>query len=236
MNKILGMIAVAGLAGVAQAQWVAGTVADLVNPVILNAGNSIDSGNHGDDVITALPAGFAFAFGSNNTPTHLISNGAAVTSNTNISFVNSALDTEPAGYYPNWDDWRTDNTTAGTGIRLANFPTMSIIQWTVTSFDLGGTDSAIFQIRMYGNTTGNATVRFVYFDMDTTGATHDFGQSATVGLIKRPAGVPATIAQWSFDSPNSTPSGRVLTYNKVPAPGALALLGLGGLVAGRRRR
>jgi len=51
-------------------------------------------------------------------------------------------------------------------------------------------------------------------------------------------GVPVTSmsAQWNFTLSANDSAGGTSAFNIVPAPGAMALLGLGGLVAARRRR
>jgi hypothetical protein len=164
-----------------------------------------------------LPAGNIFP-SSNGTLTSPAQNG----------FTNAAITgTSNNGYYPFWDDMRTDLNADG--IYGVNLVDRTIIQWNnMQLFGAPGTDFGTFQIQIFSS--GPILAQMIYRDVTWTDLTgHDGGLSATIG-----AKVDATnFAQWSFNM-QSIQDGTILTI--VPAPASLALLGLGGLIAGRRRR
>jgi hypothetical protein len=136
---------------------------------------------------------------------------------------------------------------AGTWLRIA--------QGTITSW-LGGT----------GNTTGNSGVPISQNNQVTQGATYETGQSGLVvfqfgiTLSGDDAGrqLSITVPELGFGNRNTTTGVREMYWfatgsettgsirgaatsdtafiNVVPTPASIALLGLGGLIVGRRRR
>ena len=96
----------------------------------------------------------------------------------------------------------------------------------------------------FGNSSdlsGNYVFRDGFAPLAETGATPAGTYGPHAGqVISR--GVQDKFGEWSlFISDNAggdtgVVRGWSITFNNIPAPGSLALLGLGGLVAGRRRR
>ncbi|MBY0114106.1 MAG: hypothetical protein K2Y21_14915 [Phycisphaerales bacterium] len=218
MKNVLALVAVAGLATAAQA---AVTYNDAQNDLFNNGFDNLD--------ITSV------------TVSHDASN------------VYLAVKTRG---YQNWTKYmlyfRTSNTVDDTGTNGWNRPvnlTTNIdryigswvdqgannqqnwsydgLQWNLdntTSNDQSqiGSNTVLFTIsRSFLGLTGNGTI---FFDVATSGGGNDPG----VDHLSR--NDPAT-SDWSVPST----SGAFNSY-VIPAPGAFALLGLGGLVAGRRRR
>jgi MYXO-CTERM domain-containing protein len=155
------------------------------------------------------------------------SNGNVQAGTTNSAFSNVAL--PAAGFtnamFPYWDDMRTDNT--GGDVFAQNLADRTIIQWNNIGTFAGGSGTGTFQVQIFNGSSG-ILAQFIYVDVEFGGAA-DFGGSATIGVQ-----TPAAFAQWSFNQPDAVRNGTILTVT--PAPSALALLGLGGLVASRRRR
>jgi hypothetical protein len=166
-----------------------------------------------------LPAGNGFV-GSNGMLTI-----SSVTTFTNAALSGASV----RGYYPFWDDLRSDNAGPPPGtIYYANLPGVTIVQWNNIGTFAGGTGTGTFQIQIFDGSSG-VLAQYIYPDVDF-GGTGSFAASATIGAV---ADVANGFAQWSFNTA-SIQNGSVLTI--LPAPGSLALLGLGGLLAGRRRR
>jgi hypothetical protein len=113
-------------------------------------------------------------------------------------------------------------------IYYANMPGVTIVQWNNIGTFAGGTGTGTFQIQIFDGSSG-ILAQYIYPDVDF-GGTGSFAASATIGAV---ADVANGFAQWSFNTA-SIQNGSVLTI--LPAPGSLALLGLGGLLASRRRR
>ena len=126
-----------------------------------------------------------------------------------------------------WDDINTSGGING-NIYVEEVGNTLVIQWDNVDFFGGDIDVATFQIQVHGSGPGLA--QFLYLDIE--GARADGGGSATIGYQDGLAGF--NDFQWSFDTSGAVSNGTVLTL--VPAPGALALLGLAGLVSRRRRR
>ncbi len=90
-----------------------------------------------------------------------------------------------------------------------------------------GTDLGTWQLQIFSS--GPVLAQYIYQDV-IFGNVSDNGGSATIGA----EAVDGTFAEWSFNVA-SISNGTVLSV-VVPAPGAAALLGIGSLVALRRRR
>ena len=231
-------VVLASLAGLALAS-VASAQISIVNNIpgsfvdITGTGTSL--GLNGDDSSAALavPAGFGNA---------VLAAGAGVVSTNgrynlapgSTAFSNTALVTGAGnqGYYPYWDDLRTD--TAGSNVYSQIVGDAFIVQWNATFFNSGAPIRMQIQIfNAAGQLAhGGALAQYLYAP-STAGALGYDGASATVGAIDDQG----NIAEWSFNTPGSViPGQTVLSIVQVPAPGAAAMLGLGGLIVGRRRR
>ena len=125
-----------------------------------------------------------------------------------------------------WDDINTSGGANG-NIYVEDVGGTLVIQWQDVDFFGGGLDTTTFQIQV--NSSGHLA-QFLYLDVEDARA--GGGVSATIGYQDGLAGF--NDFQWSFNMGAAVSNGTVLTL--VPAPGAMALLGLGGLVARRRRR
>ncbi len=188
--------------------------------------------NLGDDsaadiattVSNALFAAGTARVGSNGavrfagTGTSLAFTNAAIPASGNFSLTSQVLDAF-------WDDMNTVGGTAG-NIYWQEVGGTLVIEWDHAAF-FSSTDTATFQIQVHSS--GPAFAQFLY--MDVASARANGGGSATIGYQ---AGGIENDVQWSFNTAGSVANGTVLSL--VPAPGAAALLGLGGLVACRRRR
>lgn len=218
MKNVLALVAVAGLATAAQA---AVTYNDAQNDLFDNGFANLDitsvvvSHDATNLYVRVNTRGFQnwtkymMYFRTSNTVDETNSNGwnRPVTLNTNIDrYVGSWVDQPNT----NQQNWSFDG-----------------LQWNLdntTSNDQSqtGSNAVTFTIsRSFLGLTGNGTV---FFDVATSGGGNDPG----VDHLSQSG--PAT-SGWG--SPSST--GQFAAY-VIPAPGAFALLGLGGLVAGRRRR
>jgi hypothetical protein len=108
-----------------------------------------------------------------------------------------------------------------------------IIQWNnVTSFTtpVPAENRGTFQVQIF-DAAGPALAQFLYLDVDWGNGTSG-GLGATIGAVGAGA-TPRAFAQFSHNTATIQPG---VVVSIVPAPGAIALLGLGGLVATRRRR
>ena len=103
-----------------------------------------------------------------------------------------------------------------------------IIQWEDRPFFPNTPDHITAQMQVHSS--GPALAQFLYRNVE--GTRPGGGASATIGY--QDGGVGFGDAQWSFNTAGSVSNGMILSL--VPAPGAAVLLGLGGLVATRRRR
>jgi hypothetical protein len=172
-------------------------------------------------------------------PLFIGTNGMATMTSV-TTFTNSALTAASVqGYWPLWDDY--NNTSQGDIFAANGIPTpngiATIIQWNnVPHFgDPLPADGGTFQIQILTNPGSGLQAVYVYADTDFTGTINDAGLSATVGAV---AGNPASEGFVNFEvNTGGIPSGLSLgVFCDIPAPGAAALLGLGGLLIGRRRR
>lgn len=231
MKKIvLAAVGTALAASAAQAQL--SIVSNLPGSFMDISGTGTNLNIEGDDVSGT----FAATHGNIVLPVGNIlpSTNGTVTSPAQNGFTNQTLSgTSSAGYYPFWDDMRTD--FGGGDIFAQNFADRTIVQW--NNMILFGatnppTDFGTFQLQIFSS--GPVLAQFIYQDV-VFGATppgHDNGASATIGAVQSGT-APRFFALHSFNVA-SIQNGSVLSV--IPAPGAAALLGLGGLVAARRRR
>lgn len=233
----LALIASVGL-GIAASAAIARPVSMApvaFNFIDISAIPGANTGLHADDASVAfnalngnciLPAGTI----------NISSNGTIAVPAQN-TFTNAVLSlTSNQGYYPFWDDLRTDNATGN--VFAANVGTTTIIQWDQVGTFAGGTGTGTFEVQILNNPSGSGLQAiYTYVDTDFGGTPgSNFGASATIGAR---AGNPSSegFVQNSFNAVNSAPSQTSLgVFCSVPTPGAAGLLGLGGLVALRRRR
>lgn len=152
---------------------------------------------------------------------------------------------------PYWDDFLpSTNTATPSSVRWQQIDNVLIIQWTNEDlFNAGGNGVGTMQMQIYGTpfVSGGSIVyaQFVYRDTNfgTASPANDGGQASIGYLSSSPAN--ANTVQFSFntqsvtgttDSPTPGLPSVVSLVTAVPTPGAAALLGLGGLMVGRRRR
>jgi hypothetical protein len=164
-----------------------------------------------------------------------VGNNGGISRNTTaaLGFTNAALPQvgtffTSGAFLPAWDDMYGGTTALG-NVYWQELSDRVVVQWTRNHFDFR-TDTITFQAQLFG-ATGPGLAQYLYQDMIFAGDTgaRDNGASATIGYQHDAA----SFAQWSFNTA-SVQNGMVLTV--IPAPASVALLGLGGLVAARRRR
>ncbi len=246
--KIAAILAVAGLAGIASAQIsivnnLPGSFTDIAGASGATFIASGDDTTH--DIVTTIGN---VAFPSGNVRISNNGNAAAFGAGTPSlqgGWTNAAIPLPGPGHNSNfaagavgvmqpwWDDLFPSATTAG-GIWWTQTSDTLIIQWhNQDHFSATGTGTVRFQLKVFSG--GPALAQFIYDDAEFSAtATQNNGGSATIGYsTASPAAPGLNNVQWSFNT-TSIQTGSVLTV--IPAPGALALLGLGGLVAGRRNR
>lgn len=213
----LGIAASAASAQISIVNSIPGAFIDI-------SGTGTNLGLEGDDSATSFTA----AHGNIVLPsgTVFVSTNGLVTNVANTGFTNTAMPLGTGfGYAPLWDDFRTDS--GGGDIFVQNFADRTIIQFNnLRTFATPGTDLGTWQIQIFSS--GPVLAQYIYQDV-TFGNASDNGGSGTIGA----EAADGSFAQWSFNTA-SIQAGTVLSV--VPTPGAAAMLGLGGLVALRRRR
>lgn len=294
MKKVLGLLAVAGLAAASNG---AITIRASAVPFIDISGTGTSVGSLSDDsehtVTGAQLAGFAGNL--------LVAGGTSIRvgNNGGLLWGNSAADTfsgaDNVGYYnagPNntgdtsiatmtaangadsgngaglrqffavlWDD-NFPSTTGGTNVKWQLMGNDLIVQWTNEDhFAAQGSGFVTYEAIFHGNAApGASLVDFVYQDtLYQANQYQDDGGSATIGYknwglnafgndVEFGVGGGGTSATsdpaFGDASMRAKVSGWVASNNGsfthsvsiVPTPGALAVLGLGALAAGRRRR
>jgi hypothetical protein len=167
------------------------------------------------------------AWGGTGTPGLAFTNASLLTGGVAFGSQRQAL-------FPYWDDMFTPvgnvwhQTVGGT----------LIVQWTRSHFNFGttGTNSGTFQLKVFNGADGSAGApwaQFIYTDLDFGSTSLNDGASATIGYQ---ASVASKDVQWSFNTAGAVVAGNVLSLVAIPSPGALALLGVAGLIGSRRRR
>jgi hypothetical protein len=137
---------------------------------------------------------------------------------------------------PLWDDLQ--NTTNPTSfIYRQEIGGVLYVQWNnYGHYSSVAGNEVTFQVQIFNNAPGGVYAQFLYPDA-TFGGTYgaDGGASATIGYVGPSNGTDPTYnnVQYSFNT-TAIQDGSVLTL--VPAPSSFALIGIGGLLAGRRRR
>jgi hypothetical protein len=251
--KIAAILAVAGLAGIASAQIsiVNNLPGTFTNIAGAPGATFIDSGDDtGHNIVTTI-GNVAFPAGnvriSNNGNAHAFGAG---TPGAGTGFTNAAIPLPGPGHASTfstaavgvmmamWDDI-IPTAAADSGIWWQQTSDTLIIQWhDQDSFGASGSGTIRFQLKVFNTGSGAALAQFIYDDVvfndSTAPGNPNLGGSSTIGYsTQSPAAPGLNNVQWSFNT-QSIQNGTVLTV--VPAPGAVALLGLGGLIAGRRNR
>ena len=231
-NKLVlsvGAAAAMCFAGAANAQvsWtnsLSGTWMD-----ISTTGTALNLSDDGEVNITSTAGNSVFAAGT----VRVGSNGAVrfAGSGLSLGFTNqtipsSAMFSGDQSLAPFWDDINTSSGTNG-NIYWENVGGTLVVQWERAGF-FGSQDTVTFQLQVHSS--GASLAQFLYRDVASARA--NTGGSATIGY--QDGGVGFGDAQFSFNTAGAVSNGLVLSL--VPAPGAAVLLGLGGLVATRRRR
>jgi hypothetical protein len=209
-----------------------------------------------DDQFFSITLPFSFSFYG------VASNTAFVSSNGQIAFggttnTGNALGTQVTASYTNgsfnsatnpvgntqvdrqtiapwWDDMQFTSGQAG-GLYTKSQVTAGVnefvIEWSNVAFFNATTNGVTFQAVL----RDNGSISFNYLDV-INGATGTNGASATIGIHDLGGtNVNNRYLEYSFNTANAVANGDQINI-VVPAPGAAALLGLGGLVAVRRRR
>jgi hypothetical protein len=242
------------------------SLAGFAGNELLAGGVSVRVGNNGaviwgnavaDTFTNATEIGWANANATNATATSIAAMAASNTS--------TAGNGNNARQFiaPLWDD-NFPGTGASTKWQLVGSDL--VIQWTNQDhFNAQGTGTITYQMIVHGGVTiasGLPLVSFVY--QDTSYSANQYqndGGSASIGYknwglnanandveFGISGGAGATTTDPAFGGANQQPkvAGYVESGNGqlphaveivgIPAPGSIALLGLGGLIAGRRRR
>lgn len=238
MTKFAACAALAGAAGAASAQTIGPDAFGYTGTRIpytftdisltgTNLGLNDDSYAH-----FAIPFSFSF-YGTSYSNVSVGSNGTVYFDDTYLGLGNTAIPGNGGGYgvfrfmAVFWDDM---NPGAGGQVlsQVLGAPGAQqlVVQWNnVPGF--GTPDGGTFQAIL---SEGTNSILFNYADVDLGSSFADFGASATVGIQSDSA----TGLQWSWDQA-IIENGMSIRW-VVPAPSALAALGLGGLAATRRRR
>ena len=223
MRKALAVLAVAGLTSAATAQIsivnnIPGAFIDISGTGTLIAGMGDDTGAQLTNTISnaLFPVnGWVQSNGSMGS--------ALFTSFSNTSLPNAAFH-GGTGLAPFWDDL---NVSVGPGAMYwQETAGRLIVQWQGVGF-FGGTatETNTFQVQVFPS--GPVLAQYIYGGTMTTARQQ--GNSATIGAQLNAS----TAATWSLNLATLQP-GMVLSV--IPAPGTVALLGMGGLLAARRRR
>jgi MYXO-CTERM domain-containing protein len=158
-----------------------------------------------------------------------------------------------AGYtylLPYWDDLDNNGrlgepTPVNSDVYWQESGDTLIVQWNNLARFVDGmptADRASFQVQIFRDDTNNHIYMQTLYDPNAApgegilGPSFMGGASATVGYVSPGPGINnGENSLWGFNGePNGLMNGTVLTMT--PAPGGVALLGLGALLAGRRRR
>ena len=166
-----------------------------------------DTGNHGDDVTTAISIPFSYnLYGQLFTSVTLSSNGNLQFSSNNSAFSNACLpsNTVTNAILPLWDDLRTDGTGNGIFTSVSGSTPNRIfnIEWRAVYFNGGA--AANFEVRLY---EGQSRFDIVY----GAGAA---GDGATVGVQQ---GTGTTLfTQFECNVVGSITSGLQLVFTQPP--------------------
>jgi MYXO-CTERM domain-containing protein len=124
------------------------------------------------------------------------------------------------------------------GVFFQEMGDLAIFQWNnIGNFPSGnsGVDRATFQVQIPRGGTTNLLMQIIY-QAGITSPDFNGGATASIGYVAGgTGGNNGNNSNWGFNgAPHGVVNGTVLSMT--PAPGAAALLGIGALFAGRRRR
>jgi hypothetical protein len=224
MRKALAVLAAAGLASTASAQYsivsnIAGTFID-----ISGSGTLLAAGDDTSHQLTNSIGNLFFPANGWVNSNGSMGAGGPYSPFTNTNLPAAGFHVNNVGLAPFWDDI---NVNVGGNIRWQQNADRVIVQWTGASF-FGGTatENVTFQVQVFSG-AGGIYAQYLYGG--TMPTTRTRGDSATIGA--QWSATDATV--FSFNTASLQP-GMVLTL--IPAPGVATLLGLGGLMVARRRR
>ena len=257
-KMLVGAFALVALAGAAQARPL--LYPPSASDTVLNGTSSVDDTTYNP----AFPlAGFPL-YGVPQTGVFAVNNNGWVSftgafGNTWSTYSNVAFPmTSSAGgmIAPMWDDLYM--TSPGTGVSSQSVRVRTVdagtyvVTWAHEEYFLNTSPDITFQLILYGTGNGaglaNGTIIFCYDIMIPGTGTPSFTAGANKGdgstfssLDGYGGGIQGatTMAALQNTGWTLTPNGQgsyTVTQGKLPAPSSLALLALGGLVAGRRRR
>lgn len=232
--------------------------------LLTTGGTSVNLGDDGEATITAAQLSAAGFTGNPLFPVADVrvgNNGAVIWNNStqDVGWTNADILTMPAAtgsvngngngtnqlIAPFWDDMFGNTTNGARNLWQVSGGNLIITWLDQDHFGAQGTGRVTMQLVVYSN-AGGALADFVYNDTlllgGATPAIQNDGGSASIGYKNWGGPAWANDLQWSFNTksvagyieseiPTNPNALRI-----IPAPGALALLGLGGLVAGRRNR
>jgi hypothetical protein len=232
--------------------------------LLTTGGTSVNLGDDGEATITAAQLSSAGFTGNPLFPVADVrvgNNGAVLwnDSTSDIGYTNgNILTLAPAtgGQFGNsngtrqliapfWDDVFGSSTNGARNLWQVSGGNLIITWLDQDHFSAQGTGRVTFQMVIYSN-NGGPLADFVYNDTLFTGGATPAGQNdggtASIGYKNWGGPAWANDLQWSQDTKSvagyieSEIATNPNALRIIPAPGALALLGLGGLVAGRRNR
>jgi hypothetical protein len=177
---------------------------------------TLDSGNHGDDVMTTITLPFTFyLYGNAYNSVRADSNGNLQFASNNSIFSNTCL---PNGslndaILPHWDDLRTDCATCGifTAVSGPVGSRIFVIEWRAIFFS--GPGSLDFEVRLHEPVLTGDSFFDVFYEIVDGG-----GGSATVGVQR---GTGPQFTQFSCNTAGLTP-GELLRFFQVPCVTATA--------------
>jgi hypothetical protein len=231
MNRgYVACVVVAGLAAAGQAQ------VQIVNNLpgsftdISATGTYYNLGDDSTQTLTTAVGNAAFPAGSitiaNNGFVGWLAGGMGNFSNTSLP---AAVNAGAPSLFVLWDDLITNADQAPPGVYVKEDPGVLTIQWHQLQHFSSSPSTVTFQMKVFGS--GPILAQMLYQDVNFGNTSYDAGASATVGYQDGAGGA----VQWSFNQPVIA-DGTVLSVVPVPAPGAAAVLGLGGVMLRRRRR
>lgn len=241
IKALLSALVVAGFTGIASANNVmivnniAGTFTDISGTgTALNLGDDTSANIAATVSNTLLAAGQVTV--SNNGGVAWGGTGTPILAFTNASLLTgaAAFGSQRQALLPYWDDMDSELGN----VYWQEIGGVLIVQWDRRPHFPGSStaNTGTFQLKVFNGADGVATpwAQYLYSDLDWGSASFNDGASATIGYQAAADGTKDV--QWAFNTPGSVTGGVVLSLVQVPAPGALALLGMAGLIGSRRRR
>ncbi len=218
----LALATIVGIAASANAQITAVTNLPGAFIDISGTGTSLGLTNSDDSTrsFTAAHGNRIMAAGTAFASTNGLVGAAANSSFTNGTAASTALGT----YCVFWDDLHTRSGE----IYVQNLSDRTIVQWNNVQHFSTSPSTVTFQLQIFDE-GGPVLAQCIYQDIDF-GDGNSFGASATLGVHA----LDGSDAQFSMNT-TSIQDGSIVSY-VIPAPSAVAGLGLVGLAGLRRRR